>query len=177
MDDYVEVGYPQSLYFNTADFTYEAWIKTGDLNPPVQQGVIMGKYNHYPMSYIRINHPGRLEARIAASSAQNFQALDGYDISLGQWHHVATVFDRDGNMTRYVDGKVYGQVKNIASMSGVSMDNPQPFNPFRIGRNSAVAAGSGNFFKGQIDDVAVYRRALTAGEIWQQYVTGQARHP
>jgi hypothetical protein len=174
-NDYIEIGYPQNLYFGTSDFTYEAWIK---ISSPVQQGVIMGKYNHYPMSYIRINTPGRLEARIGIGSnaGENFAALDGEYINPEQWHHVTAVFDRDGDMTRYLDGQVYGQPMNIAGIVNESMNISEPFNPFRIGANSAVA-NPGGFFKGQIDDVAVYRRALTKGEIEQRHIQGRLTHP
>jgi len=66
------------------------------------------------------------------------------------WHHVA-VTDAAGAYSLYVDGKL-----------GVS--GTQPSTP-TLGTVYLGRAIDGAYFVGQIDDVAIYNRVLTAGEI------------
>ena len=72
---------------------------------------------------------------------------------VGQWQHLAATFD--GTTARYyVDG---AQVASRAVSGSVGSSNT-----WRIG---AYGASPGGFFDGVVDDVRVYNRALSAGEI------------
>jgi hypothetical protein len=70
-----------------------------------------------------------------------------YDLA---WHHVA-VTDNAGAYSLYVDGKL--------GASGTQPSTPA------LGTVYLGRAIDGAYFVGQIDDVAIYSRALTAGEI------------
>ena len=79
----------------------------------------------------------------------------------GQWHHVA-VTSAGGIETLYLDGVAAGQqsrpqVAYAAAYSYV----------LGTGQTSQWAGGNGGwqFFSGQLDEAAIYRRALTAAEI------------
>lgn len=71
-----------------------------------------------------------------------------------QWHHVTCVGDGNG-VRLYVDGVLAGSGGPAANY-GSSAD------PVRIG--AGVWSSSGNPFTGQIDDVRIYSRALSAAE-------------
>jgi hypothetical protein len=75
----------------------------------------------------------------------------------GQWHHVGLVYDRD-TMHRYlyVDGV---EVAVDTDYVGVLLCDGGLY----IGTDNTLDAGS--LFSGLIDDVRIYRRALTAEEI------------
>src|SRR4051794_5493696 len=60
----------------------------------------------------------------------NIFAGDGKLANDGQWHHVAVVFNRAGNLIRYVDGAATGTQYSLASLNGQSLDN---INQLRIG--------------------------------------------
>ncbi len=83
------------------------------------------------------------------------------DVDDGRWHHVAGVYD--GQFVRiYVDG-----IEESARKVGAASLSSNEQGVF-LGCNS----GSGEFFAGEIDEAAVYTRALSATEIYEHYVFG-----
>ena len=78
----------------------------------------------------------------------------------GQWHHVAVVFNRAGNMNRFVDGAASGTQYSLASLTGRSLDST---NQLRIGARDQP--GDEIYFKGLIDVSADYAHALSPEEI------------
>jgi hypothetical protein len=74
----------------------------------------------------------------------------------GQWHHMAAVYDgAEGRI--YIDGAL-----DVAS-PGTGQINISTYDLY-IGEN---AQATGRFFHGLLDDVRIYDRALTDGEIGQ----------
>ena len=80
----------------------------------------------------------------------NIFAGDGNLVNDGQWHHVAAVFNRAGNMIRCVDGIASGTPYSLAALSGQSLDNT---NQLRIGARDQ--SGDEVYFKGRVDDARV----------------------
>src|SRR6266568_1078363 len=77
-------------------------------------------------------------------------------VSDSDWHHVAAT--RGGEtVTFYIDGGPAGTV----TISGDSADNPVPV---RIGTDGP-GYDAASMFNGLIDDVRIYNRALSQGEI------------
>jgi formylglycine-generating enzyme required for sulfatase activity len=74
------------------------------------------------------------------------------------WHHAVAVIE-PSVVRLYVDGKLVGS----QSYSRTSLDGSQ----FRIGRHNA---GDPQWFKGQIDDVRIYNRALDARQVAELYI-------
>ena len=64
-----------------------------------------------------------------------------------QWHHLAVSIDRSGLATMYVDGVVAGTAIDVSSLADVTFDTGD------------IKIGEG--FRGRIDDVQVFRAALT----------------
>lgn len=82
----------------------------------------------------------------------------------GAWHHVVGTYD--GNTSRlYVDG-------NLSTSSARGAENPSSAtSSLEIGGSVQVpACGSG--FVGEIDDVRIYQRALSASEVSTLYTNG-----
>jgi hypothetical protein len=76
------------------------------------------------------------------------------DVNDGQWHHAAGVYD--GSMLYlYVDGMLDNSMPSSGSIATNSYD-------VCIGENSQV---TGRYWDGLIDDVQVYKRALSSEEI------------
>ena|GEM_PF-4307006 len=88
---------------------------------------------------------------------------DGPEINDDRWHHIVGVYD--GQYIRiYVDG-----VERSSNNVG----------PHPVASNAAHVHigswdGSAEFMIGDIDEVALYSRALTAEEIWEHYSKGPA---
>ncbi|QTE28896.1 PKD domain-containing protein [Pengzhenrongella sicca] len=87
----------------------------------------------------------------------------------GQWHHVVATLGADG-MKLYVDG-----AERAADATTISA---QPYTGYwRIGGDalsSTWPGAAGENFVGDIDDVAVYGRALPASQVAIHYGTGQS---
>ena len=149
------------LEMGSRDWTVAAWVKT------TASGMVAAK-----MGFIGGSNPdgwglsvcpnGTVGAVIHKSNVGtvNIFSGDGATVTNGQWHHIAVVFNRAGNMVRYVDGAATGTQYSLASLNGQSLDNT---NQVRIGARHQT--GDEIFFNGAIDDVRVYARALTGVEI------------
>ena len=73
----------------------------------------------------------------------------------GKWHLVCVTFDGKA-MKFYADGDEIGATTNVSGAIDIGGEAPAYIGSFK---------GTGEFFKGGIDDVRLYKRALPAGEI------------
>jgi len=84
-----------------------------------------------------------------------------------QWHHVAAV-GGNGTLALFVDGRrVASSASNPATYGNSEFD-------FNIG-GGGIWDASGNYFTGQIDEVAVWYRALAANELAALVATNAAQ--
>jgi hypothetical protein len=77
---------------------------------------------------------------------------------LGGWHTVAVTAKLNGTVTLYVDGQDYAGSGTVNTEYRNTMANPDE--PLQIG-----AAGWGNYLNGSIDDLRIFKAALTKSEI------------
>jgi hypothetical protein len=149
------------LDVGTRDWTIAAWINTTNSGMVVTKMGFVGGAN--PDGWgMSISGKGTLGAVLHKSNVGtvNIFAGDGRLVNDGQWHHVAVVFNRIGNMVRYADGAASGTQYSLASLSGQSLDNTKEL---RIGARDQ--SGDEIYFRGHIDDARVYARALGPEEI------------
>jgi hypothetical protein len=92
----------------------------------------------------------------------NMRYDDGrYDPAVGSWHLVTGVYDRGSQTIRlYVDGIP----EDVEHVFGI----PPARGPLTVGAGDQDYAPPDTFFGG-IDDLRIYARALTPGEVWQLY--------
>ncbi len=110
-------------------------------------------------------HDGRILSLGLHTEGTGYQELDApIDPAMlvdRQWHHVAGVYDGE-RTTVYLDGLMIGsQRRSGRIVSG------GPADAF-IGS----VGGTGEYFQGGIDDLRIFRAALTAGEIARLYEEG-----
>jgi len=156
-DDYVEVG-PQALPMG--DKSFFAWIKM----PPVGQG--SGSEHDYFIywgaSQLRFNNGVELRARNIWSGGYDA----GYVIALDddQWHHAGFTYDNDtSTLHLYFDGI------EVAS----SVGNDQHLLPTYIECIGGHWSDELNrSWKGKIDEVTIYNKALSVEEAEQLYQAG-----
>lgn len=171
-DGVTAAGDPRLNLGATDDVTIETWIKP--LTTSTTYGVtsIAGK-RYSPNIYSAVGYelflaygvPGFQIAN--ASGVATFNASG--DLRDGGYHHLAVTMDR-GSTTGghiYVDG-VSILTFNPTVLSG-SLSNAAPF---RIGVHPTP--GFNGWYKGVIDEVSVYGRALTSTEITALYSAGSA---
>jgi uncharacterized repeat protein (TIGR01451 family) len=178
-DDYVDVqGAPSISALNS--ITVEAWVNpqftsphSGDIfsnrSPQVSEGFRLYVEKH-----------GKLGVIIKTSNQSIFGASFESPVivlQFNQLQHVAATYDaNNGTLKAYVNG----QEIELANLSGETLsgplDNP---NTIFIGRRQDVTSGGEGvigaaYFKGLIDELALFDRALSIEEIQAIYNAGSA---
>ncbi|MCF7954626.1 MAG: hypothetical protein K9M75_02375 [Phycisphaerae bacterium] len=155
IDDYIDIeGYKGVT--GRQSRTVSAWIKTSSVS-----GIIVswGNSSYNGSKWIvRVSSTGTLRAEVGGGYISGTTDLTAND----QWHHIAVVWRNDGSpdiseVKLYVDG----QPESVADVKAKPI-NTATDEDVSIG---TYQAGSAPFFNGLIDDVRIYRRALTQGEI------------
>jgi hypothetical protein len=85
----------------------------------------------------------------------------------GTWHHVLVTFNRTGNVTIYVDGNAYSS-KSMAALTGVI----DPGIAINIGQDN-TGVYDADMTDVRMDDLGIWRRALSAGEAAAIYNAGK----
>ncbi len=149
INDYV--GTVSGLLNNRSTFTISGWIRRG-ADQAARTG-IWGQNDLVEFGYINND---TLEVW-----TDNGLDISPNSIPNGQWAHLAIVQDGSpGTMTMYTNGVPAGSRQSVLPATNAF--------GFNIG-GGGVFDGAGNFFKGQIDEVAIFGKALPAEDISAQY--------
>jgi sialidase-1 len=163
---YVQAPYALSLAIGSGDFTVSAWIRYGATKGDQAIFWAYGQGETAPQVWLRAE-PGaaRIRGLITTSAGTaSVASTQAYDNQA--WHHVA--LQRGGGQLRlFVDG---AQVSTVAAPAG-SISTARPFRMYVGQRLDGL-----HRFDGQLDEVRLYRRALTATEL-ASVRTGNATPP
>jgi len=158
VDDYVEVSNIPFNFGVTTDFSICTWVKT-----TAPWGIIIdkwkeSKYEEVSGFGLRIEG-GRATILVRDPSYITVGCSTTTIIFDGQWHFITVVADRDDNLEIYNNGV---------------REDFRPLTPVgNINNDIALAIGKGvvnsypRFFSGLIDDVRIYKRALSAQEVFE----------
>jgi len=171
---YIEVPYKLSL--NPQAITISAWVKRSGTNPD-NYIVSMNRWQGYKFQLQSANKPF---LTVATTSTIADKDAEGGIVSTTDWTHVATSYV-DGTMKFYINGQM---VKTWTDVSGALKAAPQAV-PLCIGQqlpnsiwDSAPTGGQAadyfqfygeSFFKGSMDDIRIYNKALSDTEITSIY--------
>ena len=157
VDDYIEIaGYPGIT--GSQPRTCMAWIKTTD------GGDILSWGNNLDVGtkwrFRTTDGCLRIQVQVGNSNTPDMNLDDG------NWHHVAVVLPLVSNPTvedleLYVDGT---RITNLTVNDPENLINTAADNTVKIGVFDYLGAGL-DYFNGQIDDVRIYDKALSAEEI------------
>ena len=165
---YVSVPASSNLDIGTADgLTIEGWIKENDYNQFGGEPIIEWDSDTADGLQLFSEVGLRLYANLKDTSGNNHQIIeDTGTLSTNEFKHVALTYDKSSGMARlYVNG-VEVQNANFGNIT------PQTTYPLNIG--ARTFAGWGNRFSGIIDELSLYRRALSSNEIAAIYNAGSA---
>lgn len=167
---YIEV--PYKLALNPQAITISAWVKPIDSNPD-NYIVSLNRWTGYKFQLQSDRKPFLTVTTTNATADRD--AASGI-VPANAWSHVVASYV-DGTMKFYINGAL---VKTWNDVSGTMKAIPQPV-PLCIGQqlpnsiyNSAPTGGQAAdyfqfygeaYFKGQMDDIRLYNRALTDAEV------------
>jgi hypothetical protein len=159
-DDYVEIADNTQTDMGTSDMTIYAWFKTTASGC----GLLRDSPSWYSGWWIDMRSTGKVWAKLGDSSSSISTPDSSAGYNDGNWHNIVTVFDRDANMTVYVDGLSVTSA-NISTYNGTNIDNTS---------STKIGWAYTNYCNGQIDDVRIYNYALTAEQVKALYNEGSA---
>ena len=152
---FIDIPVSDSLNID-GSVTVELWVKhEGDEYKEWE--CILAKGDHAYRLHIR---PGTFEFNFGVNTGGEFHdQVSGIKPEPGKWYHVAGTYD-GAKTCVYVNGKL--------AASGAEWSGPIDTNDLDlyIGDNSEA---TGRFFKGIIDEVRIYSRALSEAEIKTRY--------
>jgi Concanavalin A-like lectin/glucanases superfamily len=169
--DSVEVADAPQLNMGTGDFSIDAWVQTS------AQGTqpIVDKRTSGAVGYTLFLFDGRLGIQLGDRNLPTSCSTDNSKSSCtnwiapatmpsmadGKWHQVAvTVHRASGGGRLYADG-----VEVLAfdpTVRNQSLDNTAPLS---IGRHHPNSSAGQGFWRGLLDEVELFRRALSAEEV------------
>ncbi len=86
-------------------------------------------------------------------------------VTVNTWHHVAVVYDSDGDFELFIDGTSQGTATPGGDMPEHTAQDALGAKLGDTYYHNGSSTGSGDYYGGQLDDVRVYERALTDGDI------------
>jgi sialidase-1 len=167
VDDRVEVPFDKSIDAGADDFTFMTWIKYGDTTG---SHAILWAYRTgsgtTPQVWLRAEPESKRIRALMAVDRFNITVQSPSAYNDDQWHHV--VLQRAGGRLRLIVDGV--EVSSAAAPPGsVTAGKEFGVQGIHIGQRVDGA----NRFHGTVDDVRVYRRALSTKELDQIRLTNQ----
>ena len=157
--DFISIPYSSSLNIGSGNLSLEAWVKIS------QQGLthhifIMDDNNDVIKLQINISNKATFYTR--DTGGDNMEAISTTTIAVDTWYHIVGV--REGTTVRiYVNGVLEHSATNAAVGNIVTTDH------WHIGTGVSGADTHVNFFKGNIDEAAIYNTNLSTAIILNHY--------
>jgi len=148
-----------SLWVNLTNNLDGALLGNKDWTAGGNVGYAFAPYNNVEVNYNAVGGPRR--------------DIGSVNVRNGTWHHVAAIFNRDANLgTVYVDG-------TLSASASLSASGWESLTPANFANDTLIgASGSGPYAgAGSIDDLAIWKRALTPDEVLAIYAQGTLGQP
>ena len=161
--DYIDLGSPSALDFETGEMTLSCWINLETLS-----GIkpILGNSNSGITSYQYLLDANRTTAKISFLTSGVPTLTSSLTISANTWYHICLT--RSGTTSNWV----YTMYINGSSSDGATASttaNPPATQTTAIGR---YGAAGGYYFQGKISNFSAFNQALTSTEVLKLYSNG-----
>ncbi|MDA3924649.1 MAG: glycerophosphodiester phosphodiesterase family protein [Kiritimatiellae bacterium] len=179
---YVDIPQSASLDINTNTLTISCWLKMEKLPSSISED-FAGIYDSEQDSYVIFQDRSSKQLCFKLTTSDGDYACPGIAESAlvaDKWHHVVCIFDGNvgpasGETSIYLDGqlmdvRIGADNKAVDGLTHI----------VKAGQNAAIGRnGADNRygFEGAVDDIAIWRRVLTYGEILQIYYSGEDNPP
>jgi len=163
-NDYISV--PDYPSLNPSSITVNAWVFSNN-SPGTYAPTIVQKndYRGYTLELTIDSSQVKFWVKLEKTNPSwtNWVGSPGGNLTPGIWTHVAGVYDGMA-VSLYMNGQLTGSTPEVATIVHSTSE-------LNIGRNSYETRP---FFKGLIDEVEIFNRALSADEIVAIYNAGSA---
>jgi hypothetical protein len=150
VDDFVGAGNATVLRTPAGTtFTYMAWIR--GLPGQLPHEMFINRWLPY------FQAGGSLHFSLWAAGAQR-SAWGTTPLAADRWYHAAATYDAAGHMRVFLDGILDGTAGPF-----LPIDNQG--DAMRFGRHQTGGTAGSHHYRGLIDEVRIYNRALSASEI------------
>ncbi|MBE3144258.1 MAG: LamG domain-containing protein, partial [Planctomycetes bacterium] len=176
-DDYVNLGTDSSLNFGSAEpFTIAAWVKTTE-----NYGMIVSfrsSTDGGPVIDLAVGYegaadnPGKAMILVRQNGGGGYAQVIGGSVKDGLWHHVVGVRGSGSTIELFLDGVSQGTASGTES-GGAITTNLRAIGSERRWVSDGYGTSDQRYLAGTIDDVRIYNRALSAGEIATLYSGGE----
>lgn len=165
IDDQVTLG-DSPFDFGTNSFSVSFWIKPSDTSSQKEQ-VVIAKVNASLAKGWRISQIGNVINLWVRAGSVTTTAAHSPAVVNGEWTHAVAVVDQSAGTIKVYANAVPGTSGSIAQFG--SFDTPGTLLRF-----AGYRADSSMIFKGALDEVKIYNRALSASEVSAIYAADTA---
>ncbi|NMH28853.1 LamG-like jellyroll fold domain-containing protein [Flavobacterium silvaticum] len=172
VDSYIDFPASASLdeIYTSEEVTIAAWINIRNWYQGWNVFPIIEQYNPLTDYGSLVLEANWASGGILFTSGYNYEIVGAnYTWDFNAWHHVAVTYKKTESIVNfYVDG-------NLVGSSSYSQDfSPDSENLYAIGRS---LSGPDEYTDGKIDEISVYKRAMTSEEIGDILAVSQNQIP
>lgn len=164
---YISVEDQADLRLNNTDFTLTAWVKLDQYNSSYNSNILAKRNNDPNGGYVyavRGYAGNTLGVLHFGPGGDDINAYGSKVVTTNDWHMVTCVYSlAQKKISMYVDGALDN------TTVGVLPANAPAAAKLYIGRDEISSPTNGYFFKGAMDDIRIYGKALTVAEIQELY--------
>jgi tetratricopeptide (TPR) repeat protein len=158
LNDYIGINLPEKM----SQMSIAMWVQFENI-PALSSLISKSRWESEGNVHYNIFTSGMVELSLAPSGYE-FSSITA--LSSGKWNHIVVICDGSENVVRfYINGDLVSEGRSEISR----IKNSLLIGEASIGVWNDNVNGLQRFFKGQIDDVAIFNHALSEEEVLQLY--------
>jgi hypothetical protein len=163
VNDYVSTNLIYNLSSATTEFSCGCWFKCSSQS---SNTLLISNYNGTPNPFnLYVNSNGSVGGFTRNASSQSISVFSTTTYDDNEYHNLFYQKDSNNNYYTYVDGIL--QNSGSANLGAINSNNTIWIGTLRLFNQA--------YFNGNIAQVSIYNRALTASEIQQNYNATKSR--
>lgn len=168
---FIQVKDSQPLRLSGTDYTINTWVKLDSYGPTYGSIIVCKRglgssngWNYGIHGYVGSNNAVLGQTTMQISAGNDPTATGVKVINLNTWYMLTTIYSASKQqITFYVNGVLDNVVSNIPAPGAAASSD------MFIGSDNLGIGTSGYYFKGAMDDMRIYGRALKTTEIQKLY--------
>jgi hypothetical protein len=172
-DESANTGLPGATTFTTdSDFTISCWARFSDYKAAAASiGTLVGAFNYQGYGLYWNGTPSSYTFGSYMRYASVVSSRVSSAVSLNTWYMVTQVYSRSGNFHQlYLNNTLSGNTTSISGTFNSNLNTVFLGIGYGVGSDGTPGGGTpGTRFLGDISQVMIYNRALTADEVSQNF--------